>query len=132
MKKLFTIAALLLMFIATMAQSRIGYTKQQIIEENYLWEWESSVANDGSYYIYSYSPQCYVIGHYFNKQGYSDRCIVMPTSEACKSVLVEQYNSKYVIVNNFTWKCYVGDRVIRIHLDYDSETNIYSFLFSEE
>lgn len=129
MKKL--ILALLLFPVLGSAQAKIGKTLEEIKELYPNKTFEIDYANDGTKYA-SAEMDYGTFTYYFEKNnGVAFRCIQIPTDLIALNAQVENYNSKYVILSESSWKAYLeGGFVMKINLEYDKEHNVYVFYYN--
>lgn len=106
---------MLLISIMTNAQSRLGYSEQDIRSEFSDETFYSGRTENGIKYIYKFGKHaaaCY----YFDEDNVTYMCSVTPNESGALNYLVEHYNNTAVVVDNYNWKSYGVDG----HLTYIS------------
>lgn len=118
--KVLIIGLLLLISIISNAQSRLGFSEQEIRSEFANETFYSDRTSDGTKYIYKFGKHATAF-YYFDEDNVTYMCSVMPNSSGALNYLVEHYNKTAVIIDNYNWKSYGIDG----HLTYISlrETN---------
>lgn len=125
MKKLF----LLLLFspLLSMAQSRIGYSEQQIREEFSEYNFETRFQDSGRKFIVTQN-KLGVMYYYFNEDGICDECYLMANKDKLHAI-IEKYNREMTIVSDTKWKYYGDDIIIYIEMVYAKEYQCYVFIY---
>lgn len=113
--KILIVGLLLLISIMTNAQSRLGFSEQEIRSEFSDETFYSGRTEDGTKYIYKFGGHT-VAFYYFDEDNVTYMCSVMPKESGALNYLVEHYNKTAVIVDNYNWKSYGIDN----HLTYIS------------
>lgn len=117
MKKILLILGFLASTFISFSQSRLGYTEAEIKSDLYLWTFQSAYTNDDStYYIYSETPDNYVVAYYFNSSGICNFCKLYTSDNATLNTFVQKYNNQYVIISDTKWKMYNSNGVMNIEL----------------
>lgn len=70
--------------------------------------------------------------YYFDKKtGLSNFCMQVPDNMPALNALVENYNKRYVIISETSWKAYLeGGGILNIKLVYDEKYKLYSFQYT--
>lgn len=126
MKKLFIA---ILFPIMCKSQAHLGATETEIRQMHPDNEFSRSWTNDGRKYIMSKMTYGTFI-YYFDKSGYTDFNLQIPTTLQDANALVEMYNRKYVITSKTTWTAYLdGGGIMKISMVFDEEIKTYVFSY---
>lgn len=118
MKKVLLFVTILTLTSTLFCQARIGYTREQIMNEFYNYTFDFKQLNDSTSCI---STTSYDRGHliyYFNSYGYCYSCALFPNTTGDLNFLVENYNKEYVIISETKWKAYTKKGIVDIELIY--------------
>jgi hypothetical protein len=131
MKKLIFILILVLPFLGK-AQAHLGVTLASIKElypdkKFKVWSYNGDssrcASTDMSYGNFTY---------YFGNDGLSFMCTLVPKSLTALNAQVENYNKKYVILSETSWKAYLEQgEIMKINLEYMKEQKENVFFYTK-
>ncbi len=130
MKKII-IVSLVFFTIVVKAQSRIGFTLEEIKKEFYANTITVKTGDDGNKYatmLLDYS----IFAYYFDSHGICLYCIQIPNDVNSTNAIVESYNKKYVVVDDNNWKSYVNGGIVYIKLRYQKSFEGYAFWYESK
>lgn len=123
---------LMVFFTITNAQSRLGFSLDEISNEfsEYETVHKYNKNQDYSYsYLIVYLDDISSI-YYFNDENICIKTVIIPENEVLLHYMIEDYNSKYVIVSSNKWKLYTKGMILNIELIWDEEFDRYYFLWN--
>lgn len=98
-------------------QARIGYSISEITAEFIDYKTESGFTDDLTFYINV--PMTGKNTVYYFKNGYCNFTAVIPINQGALNYIVEQYNSKYVIISDTEWQMYSKDGILECQLKFE-------------
>ena len=127
MKKLFTLLLILLSCWTVDAQSRLGFSPQEIRQEFSDEEFTSGYTKEGNYFIYLTKPT-HACTYTFNSDMKCIMTCVFVQDNSLLNALVERYNREYVIINNYTWKWYTPyNYIVNVQLVKVEDTPVFVY-----
>ena len=124
MKKVLLFVTILTLTSTLFCQARIGYTREQIMNEFYYWSFDSGISNDGSSKISTTSYDRGYLIYYFDSYGYCNFCVLAPNTTGDLNYFVQKYNKECVIISETSWKAYTKNGIIDIQLVY-TENSVF-------
>jgi hypothetical protein len=107
--KLFSVKFLFLLSIlmasTSYAQSRLGYSKLEILEEFREYNPEFEIKENGTNSIHFKMDRA-VVFQYLNEKEICDMSVIAPRSDNDLNFFVEMYNELYVNIDDRNWKMY--------------------------
>lgn len=98
------------------AQSRLGFSKKEILEEFEKYNPEFEMKDDGRNYVH-FGMDRAVVFQYFNENDLCDMSIIVPRESDDLNFFVQLYNEQYVVLNDRNWKMYSeNDTIASIEL----------------
>lgn len=127
MKKILPLSFTLFILSTLQAQSRSGYTANEIINEFSNQTLYNGVTNDGIPYIY-FETYDYLMVYYFNENRQCFMCLQVVKNISYLNFKVEKLNKECVIVSDKEWKLYhLNGNITKIKLDYIDGNNVFIF-----
>ncbi len=129
MKKILLCVIFLLPFFGY-SQAHLGISLTELKELHNDKTFKINFTDDGTKYASAEMPFG-EFSYYFGKEdGLTFRCIQIPDNMTALNAQVENYNKKYVIVSETSWKAYLdGGGIMKINLVYNEEYKAYYFTF---
>jgi hypothetical protein len=93
------------------AQSRLGYSKLEILEEFREYNPEFERNENGTNSIHFKMDRA-VVFQYLNENGICDMSVIVPRSDNDLNFFVQMYNELYVNINDRNWKMYLENGTI--------------------
>lgn len=129
MKKLFTLLLILVSF-KTMSQPLFGYTPSEIRAEHPDADWlYDKWGEPKNMLAMSYKTDGALISYLFNDDNKSMFTIITIYQQGLLQAFIEKYNSRYVIINDYTWRLYKDDSIYECYLKRADNGN-YFFMWS--
>lgn len=123
------IIAALLFPVLCKSQAHIGSTEYEIRSMHTEVEFTRNWTKEGTKYLMGKMYYGTFI-YYFDKNGYTDFNIQIPTTIQDANSVVELYNKKYVITSKTSWTAYLeGGGIMKIDMVFDDGLNTYVFKY---
>jgi hypothetical protein len=87
------------------AQSRLGHSKSQILEEFAQFNPVFEIKENGDSVIH-FTMDRAVVFQYINGEGFCNMSIIVPRDRDNLNYYVQKYNEQYVVLNDRNWKMY--------------------------
>lgn len=128
MKRLLIVFLFISISFSSFSQAMLGYTAYDIKMNFSSNVFTDGVTDYGDKYISTFFKRA-LVGYYFNAEGYTDRIIIIPSSQGNLNYYVESYNSRYVIISSTKWTAYSDGGIMNIELIFpDDGTSPYFFI----
>jgi len=123
----------MIMFItlSSNAQSRIGFTYDEIYQEFINNKPTVKKIDDGTLML-EISMEHTITCYFFDQDGSCVLTAIGPKSQEDFNMLVRMYNKDYIIVSSKEWKMYARGAVLKIILDYTDNGSPYFFWEEEQ
>lgn len=129
MKKIKLILVLLLPFIG-LAQAHLGISLNELKELHKDKIFKIDFTDEGIKYATAEMLYGEFTYYFSNEDGLTYRCIQIPNNMIALNTLVENYNGKYVILSETSWKAYLeGGGIMKIDLIFDEVYKAYYFTY---
>lgn len=115
MKKFILTAFLTILSFFGFSQSRIGFSESEIRREFSQSKFEVGYTDNRTKYISTYFERLFVI-YFLNDKNICFMTSTTPTDGGMTNFLVENYNNKYVIIDERSWKSYTENGILYISL----------------
>jgi hypothetical protein len=115
MKKFLITLFLILSGLVGYSQSRMGFSESEIRKEFSESKFEVGYTDSRIKYISTLFDRLYVV-YFFNNNNICYMTSATPTDGGMVNFLVENYNKKYVIVDDRNWKSYTENGILYISL----------------
>lgn len=130
MKKILLSIVFLLPFLGS-AQAHLGISLTDLKELHNDKTFKIDYTTDGVKYASADMPLGEFTYYFSKEDGLTFRCIQIPHNMTALNAQVENYNKKYVIVSETSWKAYLeGGGLMKINLVYDEEYKAYFFTYN--
>lgn len=130
MKKLFYFFFIMILFNSkSFSQSRLGYTESQIRSEFSEQVFSTSYTEKGTKYIH-FTNERLLAMYFFNEENICFLCSATPLNGGVLNYMVENFNKKYVIISDTSWKYYTENGLI-IYIDLVETNGTMSFFYRQ-
>ncbi len=124
-------ALTLLLPLLGKAQAHLGSTLADIKERYPDKVFKINYSNKGQKYAIAEMNYGTFVYFFDSETGLSNFCMQIPDNMTALNAKVEDYNKKYVIVSETSWKAYLeGGIIMKINLIYDEDYKLYVFQYS--
>lgn len=128
---LLTIFLLLAMSISAFSQALIGYTMSQVREKYNDAEWTyGKWGTNNELQSMSFENESIGVIYYFNEDFKSIITAIVPKSQGTLQGIIENYNKRYVIIDETHWKFYTNGSVLRCSLE-TTDSGLYFFSWTD-
>jgi hypothetical protein len=133
MKRLFLILLIAVLPLISKSQPLFGYTPSQIRDKwpNFDWEYEKWGERKDKM-IMTFAEDDIRVMYFFDENNHSVFTSICPLTIGELQGMIEQYNNRYVVVDNTTWRFYNDGAVFLCTLRQTADTKKYYFLWTVE
>lgn len=131
MKKVFLIAIVVFISLASFSQARMNSSIAEIREEfsDSRYDLKSGYDKDGDFYLRIFTERATVF-YYFNSNSICYMTIIKPDDQGALNYYAELYNKRYVIISPTKWRMYSESGIAEIELIYPEGGGFY-FLWTD-
>lgn len=129
MKKLLIILLVILPWLSK-AQSLFGFSPSEIREKRPGVEWTYNKWGDNKELLtMSFRADQLHVTYFFDASNKSVFTIVIPLTKGSLQAMIEVYNKRYIIIDNYNWKYYDTGSIYHCLLKQDETDGSYFFIW---
>jgi hypothetical protein len=130
MKKLLLLLAMAVLPLISNSQPLFGFTPSEVKDRYPGVDWTYKRWGDGDDKLsMGFRAEDLIVVYFFNENNKSIATTINPQTEGELQGIIERYNSRYVIIDSYTWKFYDEGSIFMCKLK-QSDQGRYFFLWS--